>query len=344
MYEFPPPIWQNQDYSFGSIVSILLFGVLIPLAAARKSKPSPFWITLWTVIALGSAWSLGFWLPYMGETFDLTRYRIAVPISLLLISIGTMIRIWWISRADRISVHNVMLFALCFFIMWGIFGPAGTTTPLSASRRTHCKYNIKKIGLAFHNYHDDWLTFPPAVLKPQSMSWRIALLPHLDEEDIAALYDFHEPWNSVSNLRLQQKKINDYSCPARPKQSDSRGNFYTSYVVPTGDGTIFNNPIGTTFSMIKDGTSNTLLAVEACGTEIIWTEPRDVDSIVNQVSINGPGATKGESGSMISSWHHGGAHVVLADGSARFLQKDIDSSILRSLLTKDAKDEASRDW
>lgn len=344
MYEFPPPIWQNQDYSVVSIVSILLFGVLIPWAAAWKSKPSPFWITLWTVVALCSAWSLGFWLPYTGETFDLTRCRIVMPISLLAISMYTIIRIWWISKADRIPVHNVMLFALCFLIMWGIFGTAGTVTPRSVSRRTQCKNNIKNIGLAFHNYHDDWNRLPPAILKPQSMSWRIALLPYLDEKSIAALYDFHEPWNSVTNLRLQQTKINNYSCPARPKQSDSRGNFYTSYVVPTGDGTIFNNPVGTTFSAIKDGTSNTLLAVEACGTKIIWIEPRDVDSVVNQVTINGPGATQGESGSMISSWHLGGAHVVLADGSARFLQKDIDSSILRSLLTKDANDDASGDW
>ena len=73
----------------------------------------------------------------------------------------------------------------------------------------------------------------------------------------------------------------------------------------------------------------------------IW---QNQDYVVNQVTINGPGATQGESGSMISSWHLGGAHVVLADGSARFLKKDIDSSVLRSLLTKDANDDASGDW
>ncbi|MCA9008825.1 MAG: DUF1559 domain-containing protein [Planctomycetaceae bacterium] len=276
--------------------------------------------------------------------YELARYWIAMPISLLIISTGTIARVWCLSKANRIPVHHTILVLFGFVFMWGLFGPAGIVHPRSAAMRTQCRSNLKYIGLAFHNYHDDWKTFPPAALKPQSMSWRIALLPHLDEKTIAALYDFHEPWNSVTNLRLQQTKINDYSCPARPKQSDSHGNYYTSCLVPTGDRTIFNNARGTPLSAIKDGTSNTLLAIEACGTKIIWTEPREVDFVVNQVSINGPGATKGESDSMFSSWHYGGVQVVLADGSARFLQKVINPSILRSLLTKDANGNASGDW
>ena len=108
--------------------------------------------------------------------------------------------------------------------------------------------------------------------------------------------------------------------------------------MPRGAGTIFDSSTGTPIARIRDGTSNTLLALEACGTEIIWTQPIDVDSRSYKVSVNGPGELKGQSGSMISSWHYGGAQVLLADGSSRFLKNTIDANVLRCLLTADAGD------
>jgi prepilin-type processing-associated H-X9-DG protein len=120
----------------------------------------------------------------------------------------------------------------------------------------------------------------------------------------------------------------------------SAGRYFTSYVVPTGEETIFSSRQATPFSAIKDGTSNTLLVVEACGTEIIWTKPLDVELSSYELSVNGPGSRNGQSDSLISSWHKGGAQVLLADGSAHFLSDAIDPKILRSLLTKDAGDDA----
>ena len=102
---------------------------------------------------------------------------------------------------------------------------------------------------------------------------------------------------------------------------------------------VFPGPKGIPLSEITDGTSNTLMAFEACGTSIVWTEPRDNDSAGRQLSINGPGRNKGQSDSLISSWHMDGAQVALADGSVRFMSSSTDPKILKSLLTKDAGDD-----
>ncbi len=52
-----------------------------------------------------------------------------------------------------------------------------------APRRTQCKNNLKQIGLAFHNYHDDHGVFPPAYTVDENgtrlHSWRTLILPYL---------------------------------------------------------------------------------------------------------------------------------------------------------------------
>lgn len=64
-----------------------------------------------------------------------------------------------------------------------------------AARRTQCRNNLKQIGLAFHNYHDVYSTFPMAYLASLTigatitsldggMSWPLALMPYMDQANI----------------------------------------------------------------------------------------------------------------------------------------------------------------
>ena len=346
MYEFPPPVWQNQQYTAVGVFYIVVLGIIAPVAIARLSRPTRKWVVPWAFIGIITAWTLGFWWPGRNPTYDPGRYMILLPLCLFMISMGVIVRMWWTSKSERGFAESTMLIAFSLFILYALIVPTGVVDPISAFRRTQCKNNLKQIGLAFHNYSDMYSTFPPAQLGmwPKS-SWRIALLPYVDEEAVASVYDLTQGWDSAANKPLQRKQVRSYSCPSRPTSFDSFGRFLTSYVVPTGEETIFSSKqgTGTPFSAIKDGTSNTLLVVEACGTWIIWTKPQDVEVSSYELSVNGPSAIKGQSGSLISSWHVGGAQVVLADGSARFLSDAIDPKVLRSLLTKDANDDTG-DW
>ena len=56
-----------------------------------------------------------------------------------------------------------------------------------AARRSTCKNNMKQLGLALHNYHDAYFTFPIGAQNPMSKpNWRVGILPFLDQ---APLYN-----------------------------------------------------------------------------------------------------------------------------------------------------------
>src|SRR5882757_2755439 len=87
-----------------------------------------------------------------------------------------------------------------------------------AARRAQCMNNLRQIGLALHNYHDQYNTFPPAYVadatgKPMH-SWRVLLLPQLGEGQLYSEYDFSEPWDGPNNSRLLTRMPRVYACPS----------------------------------------------------------------------------------------------------------------------------------
>jgi hypothetical protein len=78
--------------------------------------------------------------------------------------------------------------------------------------------------------------------------------------------------------------------------------------------------------------------LEACGRRIIWTEPRDVDVNDESIGVNLPGDQPGRSRGVISSSHFQGAHVLMGDGSVRYIQQKIDKRVLTALTTINGHD------
>ena len=333
MNEFPPPIWTNQDWTIGRFAFIAFFGLILPLAVVRYTRHNLSMGTVWVVIGVISLCIFASYFQYGIQTYEPDRYMMALPGLLTVLSAVAAFRIWWRSKEGAARVHEGIVIFLVLCIVITLLSP-GVIERREPSRRTQCKNNLKQIGLAMHNYHDDHGSFPAAALGSPPVSWRINLLPYMEHAAVAEQYDHNQAWDSTQNVALQKKRVQPYECPSRPSQYDSQGRFLTSYVVPKSPGAIFDSASGPPISEIKDGTSNTLLTLEACGTEIVWTDPRDVDSSNGKESVNGPGPVKGRSNSMISSWHLGGAQVGLADGSVRFMDKNIDAVVLRNLMTK----------
>ena len=221
------------------------------------------------------------------------------------------------------------LFVVCGGIMAALLIPA-VQAAREAARRAQCMNNLKQIGLALHNYHDTHRCFPPAVITDEEgrpmRSWRVAILPYMEESVLHDQYDYDEPWDGPNNSTLADLMPQIFRCPSDVQS----GLGETSYVMVTGEGTVGGEPNeAVRFPDIMDGTSNTIMVVEVTGAGIHWMEPRDLTIDEIMAGINDP------SGSGICSDHPGGAIVLLADGSVRFLSDSIDMELLKSLLTRD---------
>ncbi len=189
-----------------------------------------------------------------------------------------------------------------------------------AARRVQSMNNLKQIGLAMHVYADTHKSFPPAVIiGPDGKtphSWRVAILPYIEQDALYRQYKLDEPWDSENNKKVLEQMPAVYRHP-----SDDRSGFSSSYFVLTGESTVFNGTKGAGFAEILDGISNTILAVEA-KRDIPWTKPEDIPYEPNQPLPELGGFTPQ------------GFNAGYCDGSVRYVAQAIDSAILRALITK----------
>jgi hypothetical protein len=196
-----------------------------------------------------------------------------------------------------------------------------------AARRMQCSNQLKHIGLALQNYHDEHGAFPPAYIadaegRPMH-SWRVLILPFMEKTSLYDQYNFDEPWNGLNNSNLHKEKVGVFCCPSRSTQHENE----TSYVAVVGHGTAWPGEASTRFADLPDGAANTILVVEVAKSGIHWMEPRDLDFSHIPMAVN----QKGSQG--ISSDHPNVALVVFADGHTTALTSNTPAQIIRRLLS-----------
>jgi prepilin-type N-terminal cleavage/methylation domain-containing protein/prepilin-type processing-associated H-X9-DG protein len=189
-----------------------------------------------------------------------------------------------------------------------------------ASRRTKCLNNLKQLGLAMHNYHDKEGSFPPAAVFDKNgkalLSWRVLLLPYLEADDLYKEFKLDEPWDSAHNKKLLAKMPPLFASPAA--KPDATDTIYQTFV---GDGTVFEGKKGIAINDIKDGTSNTIMIVEAADA-VPWTKPADLPYDPAKPLPKLGGVTKA------------GSNALFCDGSVRLLSASIAEQTLRALITR----------
>ncbi len=207
-----------------------------------------------------------------------------------------------------------------------------------AARRMQCTNNLKQIGLAMMNYEQANGHFPPAYIadkdgKPMH-SWRVLLLPYMDQQALYDQYRMNEPWNSPHNKELASRMPSVYRCP-----SNASDRPYTSYAMLVGPHAFSDGPTGRRQSDIKDGTAHTIMVAEAAGDGINWMEPRDIDAEKMPLAIEHHTSNAPPKEPAISSDHSNVANVVFCDGHVQSLSTNIDPKVLRALITIDGDED-----
>jgi len=196
-----------------------------------------------------------------------------------------------------------------------------------AAKRTQSINNLKYLARAMLNYASANGRFPPAVSytyrkdgeerrSEYPHSWRVAILPFLEQQALYNEYRFDEPWDSETNKRVVETVVPVFRSP-----HDEPSSTNTSYFVFTGPEALFHGEEGTRIIQITDGLSNTFMIVEAKN-PVPWTKPEDIPYAADKPVPE------------LGGWVPGEFAVVRADGSAVRVSSDIDDETLRALITK----------
>lgn len=87
-----------------------------------------------------------------------------------------------------------------------------------AARRSTCKNNMKQLGLALHNYNDNFLVLPIGTQTGSYSNWRVAILPYIDQANVYAQLSRPNGYWAHSgfpgNTILYQVRLPVYKCPS----------------------------------------------------------------------------------------------------------------------------------
>ncbi len=193
----------------------------------------------------------------------------------------------------------------------------------AATAESQTQRSLKELGIAFHNFHVSHHKFPGsknnfdgAVVSnratPYPFSWRVAILPFVNQQELFEQYHFDQPWDSDENLMLLGKMPDVFRSPNSPATTPKGNTHIMGFATEHG---ALGTGTGQQMRDFTDGTSNTLLLIET-SKSVPWTKPEDLTDT----------KVEGFAGMPL--------HYLLTDGSPRIMDP-IDAALLERLITRD---------
>jgi prepilin-type processing-associated H-X9-DG protein len=209
-----------------------------------------------------------------------------------------------------------------------------------AAARMSASNNFKQIGLALHNMHDNIGKVPVHGVGPKGqpltkatdkplLSWRVAILPYIEQDNLYRQFKLDEPWDSEHNKKLIEKMPKIFEPVGKPTKP---GYTHTQMVVGPN---ALQPPVARIPATFPDGTSNTIAVIEAAE-PVIWTKPDDVMLPGKEL----PKDLRKKFGGISP----GGFNALFWDGSVRFIRDTVSDRALGALLSPAGGEVIGDDW
>jgi hypothetical protein len=198
----------------------------------------------------------------------------------------------------------------------------GKEEPATDEQKKEVENNLKQIVLAMHNYCDGMGTWPADVLdakKKPLLSWRVQLLPYLEQDNLYKKFKLDEPWDSENNKKLIEELPKVYA-PTRVKAAAGE-TFYRGFAgTNAATAGVFQPGQRIGLVAITDGTSNTIAVIDA-GEPCVWTQPgSDLDPDAKEFP---------KLGRMIDGDYF---FCAMCDGSTKKVKREFDVKELRKFI------------
>lgn len=220
----------------------------------------------------------------------------------------------------------LVLALLCGGVLVALLLPA-VSAARNAAQTAMSTNQLKQVGLAVHNYHSAYRELPPAFVTDSSgnpmWSWRVSLLPFLEEQGRWEQWHQDQAWDSAANSPLNLPLPATY---ASPSDQDPTSDQTHVFAVRHPSGMMSGQP-GLTFADTSDGLSNTILAVYLPDRTTSWSAPEDITLQELQTEF-----AKASPGKQVL--------VLLGDGSVIRFAEPLDPTAVEALVTRDAGDSA----
>ena len=188
-----------------------------------------------------------------------------------------------------------------------------------ASSRMASQNNMKQIGLGMHSHDDANDKFPGPSATGQTgplnerLSWRFAILPYIEQENLYRVMDPKSGWNSPRNQQYSATTIKTYGDPLDTADSQTR------YRVFYNNGAMFDENKQFAFRSLEDGSSSTIMFVEATD-RVPWAQCNELEF---------------DKSKPLPALGHPQRNVFmasLADGSIRVIRKSANPELIKGLI------------
>lgn len=298
------------------------------------------------------------------------------------------------------TLVEVLVVVAIVGMLAGMLLPA-VSAAREASRRVQCRSHQRQIGLGVLGFEAAWRVFPasgwtrPGPGNPDgtALGWRTAILPYLEQVDVRSLYDTRQHWWQGTNLAVASIPVPIYVCPSTPPLEpvlraiakaprpaltvtlplagvdyEAIQGVHPTAIDPARYSTgarfaVMHRDSTTRQAWITDGTSRTIMIVEAAGRPSVYRQGRlrgdlandqgigwadsdgafSLDGTSSDGSREGCGRANGctvavnaRNDNEPSSFHPGGVDVLFADGHVAFINATIALEAMAALCTRGA--------